>query len=132
MAIRSLIMYCSNTASANFSAKQGDDHRGKGGKNGSCPKGRQFSLSYMDALAKNRVKRFDDSPIAKWKPAINYYANTSSDNQPCLTTVVPLSVWEQSQKVDATEAVDAGAKFVPSDDLLEYYRHILGFIDKTR
>ena len=122
-------MYCSNTASANFSAKQGDDHCGKGGKNSSCPRGRRLPLSYMDCLASNRVKRFDDSPIAKWKPAINNYANACSDNQPCLTTVVPLSVWEQSQKADA---VDAGTKFVPSDDLLECYRHILGFIDKTR
>ena len=119
-------MYCSNTASANLSAKQGGDHCGSGGKNGSGPRGRTLSLSYMSGLASNRVKRFDDSPIAKWRPAINNYANACSENQPCLTTVVPLSLWEQSQKVDA------GTKFEPSDDLLECYRHILGFIDKTR
>ena len=113
-------MYCSNTAYE--SVKQADDNSGKG----SGSRVRQLSLSYMDGLANNRVKRFDDSPIAKWKPSINYYANTSSHDQPCLTTVVPLSVWEQSQKVDADTT------FVPSDDLLECYRHILGFIDKTR
>lgn len=115
-------MYCSSTASASFSNKQGDDNCS------GVASGRLLSVNYMNGLACNKVKvkQFDDTPIGHWRPAIKYHGNSFSHNQTCLTSVVPFSVWEQSQKLDA------GTPFVPKDDLLECYRHILGFIDKTR